>query len=96
VLHDWDDDQARKILAKVREAIESSGTLLVLERVLADAAPAPEATLSDLNMMVRNGGRERTRAEFRALLAAGGFELKEVYPTASPLYVLEAVPNETS
>jgi len=91
VLHDWDDDQARGILVKVRQAMASLGTLLVVERVLAEMAPASEATLSDLNMMVRNGGRERTRAEFEALLAASGFALKKGYPTSSAFHVLEAV-----
>lgn len=34
--------------------------------------------LSDLNMMVKIGGRERTRADFAALLREAGFRLSAV------------------
>ena len=41
-----------------------------------DRSLASEAvTCSDLTMMVMNGGRERTEAEFRGLLEAAGLTL---------------------
>ncbi|WP_369028724.1 hypothetical protein [Nocardia farcinica] len=43
-------------------------------------------------MLVNTGGRERTEAEYRALLAECGFTLTSVTPTLSPENVLEAVP----
>jgi hypothetical protein len=52
---------------------------------------APDATLSDLNMMVQNGGRERTAAEFEELLAAAGFKLVRCIPEPAPFQILEAV-----
>ena len=45
----------------------------------------------DLNMMVMTGGRERTEAEFKSLLAASGFELTRVIRTTFPVCVIEAV-----
>jgi hypothetical protein len=42
-------------------------------------------------MMVMTGGRERTEAEFSALLAAAGFKLTRVIPTRSPVSIVEAV-----
>jgi hypothetical protein len=56
-----------------------------------DAAPAP-GKLTDVVMLVLTGGRERTEAEYRALLEAGGFALARVVPTGSPMSVLEARP----
>jgi len=38
------------------------------------------------------GGRERTEAEFRHVLAGAGFELRRVILTQSPFSILEAVP----
>ena len=38
------------------------------------------------------GGRERTEAEFRALLAAAGFTMTRVVPTTATVSVVEARP----
>jgi len=45
----------------------------------------------DLNMLVMNGGRERTAVEFRRLFDAAGLRMTRIIPTLSPLSVLEAV-----
>jgi hypothetical protein len=47
--------------------------------------------LSDLNMLVSAGGEERTEAEYARLLAAAGFRLTRVVPTASDVSIVEAV-----
>jgi hypothetical protein len=92
VLHDWEDDEALRILARCRAAIPAHGSLLVVERELGAANENADAKLSDLNMMIGPGGRERTREEFAHLLAAGGFSLQSATPTAIDLCVLEARP----
>jgi len=38
------------------------------------------------------GGQGRTEAEYATLLAAGGFRLVKVVPTATDEFVIEAVP----
>jgi hypothetical protein len=42
--------------------------------------------------MSGGGGQERNEAEFRALLAQAGFELKRVIRTTSPSAILESRP----
>jgi hypothetical protein len=42
--------------------------------------------------MVVAGGQERSAMQHRALLAAQGFDLVRVMPTASPLGLIEARP----
>jgi hypothetical protein len=44
-------------------------------------------------MLVMNGGRERTEAEFCALVDAAGFELTRIVPTMAPQSMIEAVPK---
>jgi SAM-dependent methyltransferase len=96
VIHDWDDTRARAILQNCRRAMPQGGKLLLLERVLPGAparSPAARAHLvSDLNMMVMNGGRERSEEEYRTLLAASGLGLVRVTPTTTEVSVLEAEP----
>jgi C-methyltransferase len=47
----------------------------------------------DLNMLVITGGRERTKAEYQALLHRAGFMLTHIVPTASPFSVIAARPG---
>ena len=65
ILHDWDDEEATAILRACRRAMPDSGTLLVIERDLGPANEQPQAKLSDLNMLVILGGRERTARRIR-------------------------------
>ena len=48
--------------------------------------------MSDLNMAVVLPGRERTAAEYRALLEAAGLLLRNVVGTQSLMSILEAAP----
>jgi hypothetical protein len=93
ILHDWDDEPARRILTVVREALPPAGRLLVVDAILPERAKdLPGAIRMDLHMLVLLGARERTEAEFRALLASAGLEVRRVVPTGSPagLSVIEA------
>jgi hypothetical protein len=92
ILHDWDDGRAAAILRVVRRAMADAGTLLIVERELGPPNAAPDGKFSDLNMLVALGGRERTRDEWSALLAAAGFRLTGVTPTAGPWSVVEGRP----
>jgi hypothetical protein len=92
VVHNWNDERCAAILRVCRAAIAPEGRLLVLERVVPAGNVPSEAALFDINMLVMGGGRERTEQEHAACLAAGGFRLCRVLPTASPLSVIEAQP----
>jgi hypothetical protein len=77
--------------------IPDHGRLLIIEPVLPDAVdPSIPALfyLSDLNMLVNVGGRERTHADFETLCRDGGFELTGVTPLPAPaaLSLIEAIP----
>jgi hypothetical protein len=89
IVHDWEDDDAVRILRNIRAAIADTGTVLVVERELGAPNENPDAKFSDLNMMVGPGGRERTGDELATLFAAGGFALERVVPTAIGLNVFE-------
>jgi hypothetical protein len=95
VIHDWDDERATAILANCGRAMPEGARLLLAERVLpplADgSAVSQDLFLSDLNMLVRTGGRERTAGEYAQLLTASGLRLTRVIPTSSPIGLVEAV-----
>jgi hypothetical protein len=93
VLHDWDDEDALRILRVCREAMSAEARLIVVDAILPErAVDQPFAIRMDLHMLLLLGARERTEAEFRDLLARAGFELVRAIPTGSPagLGVIEA------
>jgi hypothetical protein len=94
VLHDWDDARAVEILANCRQAMAAGGRVLIVERLIPDEpSEAVPALLSDLNMLVVTGGRERTNAEYGKLLAAAGLRLGQVRPVTFPYGVIEGLPS---
>lgn len=92
ILHDWGDAEAEGILRRCREAMDERSRLLIIEHAL-DPEPRPQfAQRLDLLMLSVLGGKERTQAEYQALLRAAGFHALRSYPTLSELTLLEAVP----
>jgi hypothetical protein len=87
VLHGYTDDVAIEILKNCRAALPVGGRLLIVEFVLPDVVNRPDETLerrlmSDLNMLAVTGGKERSAAEWKALLAEAGFECVGIIPVA--------------
>jgi hypothetical protein len=78
VIHDWPDDDAVKILQNIRRVIPPGSTLLIVES-LVDSTARP-AGLADM-LMLAIGGRERTEADFRSLLASTRFSLTGIIAT---------------
>lgn len=92
VIHDWDDKQARIILANCRKAIPDDGVLFLVEwDVLGENEPS-NGKFMDIVMLVLWGGRERSMDEYRQLPASAGFRLQKTFPTAAQFAVIEAFP----
>jgi hypothetical protein len=92
VIHDWDDEKAGAILRTCRSAMAEGSRLLVIEMVVPAGNTPAYAKLLDLLMLVYAGGRERTEAAYRDLLASAGFSVSRILPTASAVSIIEARP----
>jgi hypothetical protein len=94
VLHNWDDEKCGVILSRCRQSMHRDASLVLVERVLPDrmrsCAADRAVARTDLNMLIGVGGRERTRAEFAALLGVAGFSTTRFVPTPLELAVIEA------
>ncbi len=90
IIHDWEDSEAVAILRTVRAAMGPEAVVLLIERSLGPPNTAPGGKLSDLNMLLMPGGRERTHEEYGALFAAADLRLSGVTETGS-VDVIEAV-----
>jgi len=93
VVHGWDDAQAAAMLQNCRRAMAAGGKLLLVDFVVPPGnAPFPGKLLDVWMLVASEGGRERTAAEFGALLQAAGFQQTRIIPTAAQLSVIEAIP----
>lgn len=98
VVHDWDDDDAVRILTTCRKAMSPSSKLLLVEAIMPRRASDQPAVLHmDLGMLAMVGGRERTEVEFGNLLHDAGLRLMSTtcVDEADGLHVLEATPDSS-
>lgn len=94
VLHDWSDDDCLRILRNCRAAMAGDARMLIVELILEPdpSVGRPLGYLLDIQMMAMFGSaRERTAAEFEALLQACGLALDRIGATGSPVSIIEAV-----
>jgi hypothetical protein len=97
VIHDWDDQRCITILSNCRQAMKADGKVLIVEPVVPETVKPSFALLgvvmSDLNMLVNTGGKERTEEEFASLLRAADLEPTGVsrVPKPSTVSVIEGV-----
>jgi hypothetical protein len=89
ILHDWDDEDALAILRACRQAMAPDTSVLVIERDLGRPGERLESKVSDLNMLVSLGGRERTIDEYAALMERAGLHFVDATPIRSALHVIE-------
>jgi hypothetical protein len=92
ILHDHTPENCGRILDALREAMSREARLFVIEAVLPDAGVPHPAVWRDLHMMVALGGRERTEAEWRALLDAHRFGIDRIVNLTGPDAVIETRP----
>jgi hypothetical protein len=92
VLHDWNDEEAVRILKGCRQAMRRGGRVVVIELLLGEIGEPGLAPLMDLNMMALLTGRERTLVEFSGLLKEAGLRFSKSTPIRpAPIAVIEAV-----
>ena len=94
VIHDWTDEKAVAILKVVRGILPARGRLLLFETMIRAANRLSYPLLSDLNMVIRTGGCERSESEYRSLYKAAGFKLTRAIETPSPtgMTIIEGKP----
>ncbi|MBV8741600.1 MAG: hypothetical protein JOZ12_07415 [Sinobacteraceae bacterium] len=94
VLHDWDDEACLAILRNCRKAMKPDGRVLLGEFVLKPSNEPDLGKLVDLEMLVILGhGKERTAAEFCALLDAADLSLYRIIPLPAGTSLIEAGPR---
>ncbi|KAI1110051.1 S-adenosyl-L-methionine-dependent methyltransferase [Nemania sp. NC0429] len=94
ILHDWPDDKCVEILKNLISAFGPESQILIDEMVLPNSGVPWEATTIDLTIMASLGARERTSAEWNALLGAAGLKALRIdtYMARRQDSIIQAVP----
>jgi hypothetical protein len=95
ILHDWNDEECGRILHTVARAAARAARpgarLFIVEHIIPDAGTPHFAKLFDLHMMCWGTGRERTAAEYAALVQDAGWSYARTwYPRSRMMGVVEA------
>jgi hypothetical protein len=98
VLHGCRDEAAIGILRNCRSVMPKDGSLLLIEFVLPDVVDHADEELeqrlmSDVNMLVVTGGKERSAEEWKNLLSGADFECRGITPVrGESVSIIEAAP----
>jgi O-methyltransferase domain len=92
IIHDWPDEVCIAILKSCRAGVNPGGKLLVVDEVILPGNDFAPGKFLDLQMLLFPGGMERTERQFRDLLAASGWHLTRIVPTAAGISIVEGSP----
>jgi hypothetical protein len=92
ILHDWDEERCVALLSSCRQAMLPGSELLIVERVIPDGGAPSLALEWDIHMLANTGGRERSAAEYHALLHRSSFEPRGLESLPLDVDLLVAAP----
>ena len=90
VIHDWSDAESIEILRNLRANAPKSAKLLLVEAIVDESATDSFPIDLDIEMLVFASGRERTQAQWQALLSKAGFKLTRAIPLGGLSGLVEA------
>lgn len=81
ILHDWSDEDCRRILRQVGAAMKKGYSKLIIEEfVLADRDCAMLPAMWDWEMLIFCNSMERTAGRWRSLVGSAGFRVVKFWP----------------
>ncbi|MEJ2308457.1 MAG: methyltransferase [Gammaproteobacteria bacterium] len=84
IFHGLGDDDAKRLLRNLRNAIGSYGArALIVDCVARESNIGPVVAGFDMQMLIGTRGRERTLSEWKALLAGAGFRISDIVAVRS-------------
>jgi hypothetical protein len=88
ILHDWNEDGKKRLIAKAHAALPPGGALIAIENVIDDERQKNAfGLLMSLNMLIEfgaDGGFDYTGAQYDEWCKGAGFTRTEVFPLTGP------------
>ncbi len=97
VLHDWNDENALKILKNIVGCLNDNSRLLIIENIMTETTErnALATYMNDIQMWGFCDSKERTEQEFNKLFMQSGLEIEKIYQASpkSSVYVISVRKN---
>jgi hypothetical protein len=91
ILHDWDLEQKRALIARAYEALPPGGLYIVYDAIIDDERENAHGLLMSLNMLIETeGGFDYTAADCRGWLEEAGFKETRVEPLVGAASMIAA------
>ena len=92
IIHNLSDEQCIKLLNDIKVILPEKGKILIIEPVIENNNKYSFAKLYDIQMLVgRDGGKERTKEEFKEIIKKSDLKLNRIIQTAAPFSIIEIV-----
>jgi hypothetical protein len=91
VIHDWNDQEAARILSAIRKAAAPGAKLLLIECIVPEGSKPSWTKMLDLQMLTLLSGKERTEKEYSEMLRTADFRLDRVIDVGMSTSILESV-----
>lgn len=89
IIHNWNDEQAMKILRNCYQVMPTNGRLLIIDPIVAAQEPSFAAFL-DLQLLITHPGASiRNQAELTELVEKAGLQVTNIITTQSPCTIIE-------
>ena len=84
IMHDWTDDECRKILSHIVDAMDKDSRLLIDDYVMPPTGAEFRTIHMDVCMMMYMRSEERTKRRWETLLTSAGLDIVHIWtpPTA--------------
>jgi O-methyltransferase domain len=90
VIHDWADAPASQILETVRKSAQGNAALLLIETEVPESREPDWSKTLDIVMLALFAAKQRTVAEYRALLEPIGLTIETITDTGAGISVFDA------
>jgi O-methyltransferase domain len=93
IIHNWDDEQALKILRNCDREMSTNSRLLIIDPIVAAQEPS-FATFLDLQLLITHPGASiRTQDRLAELVEKAGLQVTNIITTQSPCTITECRPG---
>ncbi|KAK2036403.1 O-methyltransferase [Colletotrichum somersetense] len=83
ILHDWPDEQARKILENQKTAMKPGYSRILIHDIVISGPTHPHVAVADVLMMIFGASRERTEEEWEELVRSAGLRIVKIWRAPS-------------
>lgn len=89
VIHDWTDEESRRILSSVHNAAPQGSMLLLIEQLMPETPEPHWVKMLDVHMMALFAARQRSAQEYHGLAEQCGFVRRRAIDTPAGISILE-------